>query len=84
MITGTLRHQATLDQSGASLDPPTWYCAAADDGQGQQTLSGRYHPGIGVHTRVHLKGRIYHVDSVINVDERDRELILRCTEVFDV
>jgi len=89
MNTGALRQLVTLDQPAGSsgytpLDPSTWYCAAiAEGGAGGTVLIGRYHPGITVHTRVHLKGHVYHVDEVRSREERDAELLLTCHEVFD-
>lgn len=90
MNSGSLRHLATLDQPAEDhtftpLDPPTWWCDAAGDsgGYGLMTLIGRYHPGITTATRVHLKGRIYHIDAVVSREERDVELVLTCREVFD-
>jgi hypothetical protein len=89
MNSGALRHLVTLDQpdgygSSTPLDPPDWYCAViAEGGAGGTVLVGRYHPGISTRTRVHLKGRIYHVDEVRNRDERDVELVLTAHEVFD-
>jgi Phage head-tail joining protein len=88
MKTGTLRHLVTLDvpngnNSYLPLDPATWYCATLSEGSGQATLIGRFHPGITTATRVHFKGRVYHVDSIVNREERDVELVLSCREVFD-
>jgi head-tail adaptor len=88
MNTGAKRDQATLDVpagpgSFTALDPAEWWCAARTEGPGQVQLRGAYHPGITTATRVHFKGRIYHVTSFDNRDERDIELILHCTEVFD-
>jgi hypothetical protein len=90
MNTGALRSLVTLDTpNGANgylpLDPPTWPCAQASQGTGQaMLLTGRFHPGINTATRVHFAdGRIFHVDSVINRDERDVELVVACREVFE-
>lgn len=87
MKSGALRHLVSLDAPRSDgvhpLDPPTWYCAVRDDGTGATFVTGRYHPGITTATRLHLKGRVYHVDQVRNRDERDTELELTCHEVFD-
>lgn len=79
----------TLDTPNGSsgyvpLDPDSWWCASSSQGSDQaMLLTGRYHPGINTATRVHFpNGRIFHVDSVINRDERDTELVLTCREVF--
>jgi hypothetical protein len=89
MNTGALRSLVTLDTpNGANgylpLTPPTWWCAATSQGADQgMLLAGRYHPGINTATRVTFAtGRIFHVDSVINRDERDVELVVVCREVF--
>jgi hypothetical protein len=85
MNTGALRLIATLEagDDNTPLDPPDWPCALTSELAGGTILVGRFHPGISVHTRVHLRGRVYHVDHVINRDERDTELVLTCREVFD-
>ena len=87
MNTGALRQIVTLDTPAGDagytpLDPATWHCAVI--GEGAATLLiGRFHPGITVHTRVHLKGHVFHVDALRNREERDVELVLTCHEVFD-
>ena len=88
MALGQRQHLVTLDIPNGNagylpLDPATWYCAVRDEGAGLSLLSGEYHPGITTATRVHLKGRVYHVDAIRNRDERDVELELVCREVFD-
>jgi hypothetical protein len=88
MNPGMLRHLVQLDGPPASgttytpLNPPTWWCAVQES-TGQTTIVGRYHPGITTGTRVHHKGRTYHVETIANRDDRDLELVLRCREVFD-
>jgi len=89
MRIGALRHLVTLHQPNGSngylpLNPPTWWCAQAPQGNDEGCLlTGRYHPGINTATRVTFNnGRIFNVDSVINRDERDAELVLTCREVF--
>lgn len=88
MNTGSLRHLVTLDVPNGSegylpLDPATWACAVTNQSAGVATLIGRFHPGITTATRVHLKGRIFHVNAILNRDERDVELALDCREVYD-
>jgi hypothetical protein len=88
MNTGALRQVVTLDVPNGingylPLNPPDWACAIVSQGTGLATLmTGRYHPGINTATRVHFNGRLFHVDSLINRDERNLELVLSCTEVF--
>ena len=88
MNTGALRLLVTLDTPNGSegylpLDPPTWWCAAVPQGLDQAVLlMGRFHPGINTATRVtYPNGRVFHVDSVVNRDERDVELLVSCREV---
>lgn len=87
MKIGALRHLVTLDTPAGGgylpLDPATWWCAQSSQGSDQaMLLTGRFHPGINTATRVHFgDGRIFHVESVINRDERDVELVVSCREV---
>lgn len=84
MNTGARRHHVTLDNgAGTPLSPPDWWCAHLSETAGEATLIGRYHPGITTDTRVHLKGKTYHVDAVINREERNAELVVSVSEVFD-
>jgi hypothetical protein len=88
MTLGQREHLVTLDVPNGNngylpLDPATWYCEVRGEGSGQAILVGEYHPGITIATRVHFKGRVYHVDTLDNRDERDVELALTCREVFD-
>jgi hypothetical protein len=89
MNSGMLRHLVTLDVPNGEtggytpLSPPTWWCAYLSENAGQATLVGRFHPGITTSTRVHFKGRVFHVDAIINRDERNAELVVSVGEVFD-
>jgi hypothetical protein len=88
MAIGEQQHAVTLDTTDGSggvrpLAPADWFCAARTEGQGQMAFIGHFHPGISISTRVHFKGRIYHVITIENRDERDWALVLHCTEVFD-
>lgn len=90
MNTGALRLLVTLDTPNGSegylpLNPPTWWCAAVPQGvDSAALLMGRFHPGINTATRVtYPNGRVFHVmDSVLNREGRDTELVLTCREVF--
>ncbi|WP_139121850.1 phage head closure protein, partial [Piscirickettsia litoralis] len=44
------------------------------------TVTLRYTPGITPAMRVYFEGRYFEILSVINRDERNRELILACRE----
>jgi len=88
MAIGAYTQIVTLDETDGAggvrlLTPPTWYCTPLPEAGGLLTLVGHYHAGITTATRVHLKGRVYHVDSVVNRGERDVQTQLACTEVFD-
>jgi hypothetical protein len=89
MNTGALRHHVTLDvPNGATgtytpLSPPDWWCTQQTEAMGQAILIGRFHPGITTATRVHFKMKTYHVESIINREERDAELVVSVREVFD-
>ncbi len=43
----------------------------------------RYVSGVRPDMRLSAEGRIFKIASVINVEERNRELLLRCTEEID-
>jgi head-tail adaptor len=72
------------------LDPPTWYVrirpATARDAERalagtvithvSQIVHGRWHPGVTTRARMHCKGQTYQITSVVNLDERDREMEL--------
>jgi hypothetical protein len=88
MSIGQHRHLVSLDVPNGSsgvllLTPATWYCAVVSEGAGQASLIGRFHPGITTATRVHFKNRIFHVDAIVNREERDVERVLTCREVFE-
>jgi hypothetical protein len=79
-----------FNRSWTPLVPPTWYVAIrpATAGDIERALAGtllthrsylihgRYHPGVTFATRMVFDGDVYQVTSVVNVDERDREMIL--------
>lgn len=87
MSVGQYRHVVTLlGPAGAPpMDPATWDCAIDSSGGsgGAILFIGRFHPGISTHTRLDFNGRVFHVDSVVNREERDIELVLSGTEVFE-
>jgi len=72
------------------LTPPTWKVrirpATARDAEKvtagtvithvSHIVHGRFHPGVSTRSRMHFKGHTYQVTSVINLDERDREMEL--------
>jgi head-tail adaptor len=74
----------------APLSPASWYVrirpATAKDVERalagtlithrSHVVHGRYHPGVTLAARMVFEGKTYQVTSVINVDERDREMEL--------
>jgi head-tail adaptor len=77
-------------ETWAPLDPPTWYVrvrpATARDAERvtagtvithvSHIVHGRWHPGVTTRTRMRCKGHVYQVTSVVNLEERDREMEL--------
>ena len=74
----------------APLEPSTWYVRIrpATAGDAERALAGtlithrsfvvhgRYHPGVTLAARMLFEGKTYQVTSVLNRDERDREMDL--------
>jgi head-tail adaptor len=72
------------------LSPATWYVrmrpATAKDAERvlagtvithvSHLVHGRYHPGVTTRSRMIHNGKTYQITSVVNVDERDREMEL--------
>lgn len=72
------------------LSPASWYVrvrpASARDAERvlagtvithvSHVVHGRFHPGVSTKARMLLKGQAYLITSVINIDERDREMEL--------
>jgi len=88
MAIGTYQQIVTLDETDGAggvrpLDPPTWYGAPIAEGGGLVTLVGHYHAGITTATRVHFKGRTFHVDGVLDRGGRGFQTQITCQEVFD-
>jgi head-tail adaptor len=87
MNSGALRDLVTLDWPTAAgvvpLEPPTVYAELLDDATGTATVRCRYHAGITTATRLHYKGRTYHIDGISNTQGRDDELVLTCHEVYE-
>jgi head-tail adaptor len=77
-------------QTPIPLDPPTWYVrirpATARDAEKvtagtvithvSHIVHGRWHPGVTTRARMHCKGHTYQITSVVNLEERDREMEL--------
>ena len=78
------------------LDPASWDCAiqaataralenlAAGTviAQASHIVTGRYHPGITIETRLTFNGRRMNVIYVANRDERGIDTVLLCSEVL--
>jgi len=77
-------------QTWTPLDPPNWYArirpATVKDAErvtagtvithASHVVHARYHPGVNTLTRMHFDGHVYQITSVINDDERGREMEL--------
>jgi head-tail adaptor len=77
-------------QTWTPLDPPTWYVrvrpATVRDAEKvtagtvithvSHIVNGRWHPGVTTRARMTCKGHVYQVTSVVNIEERDREMEL--------
>jgi SPP1 family predicted phage head-tail adaptor len=50
--------------------------------QASHVVRMRFHPGITTQTRVTYAGRRFAVTALRNIEERDRRLVLLCTEVI--
>lgn len=89
MTIGTYRHLVVLDVPNGSggylpLNPNTWWCGVLREEIGTITFIGPFHSGLTTpNARVHFKGRIFHVDAVVNREQRDVEIEVTCREVFD-
>lgn len=71
----------------ASIDP----ISGKEFFEAQQTQSSvshkiriRYKPGVLPSMRVNFKGRIFAIESVINWEERNRDMMLMCSEEVPV
>ena len=83
-------HEGGYTATPVPLTPPTWKVrirpATAKDAERvtagtvlthvSHIVHGRYHPGVTTRSRMLFKGHVYQVTSVINLDERDREMEL--------
>ena len=79
-----------FSETWSPLSPEYWYVrirpATARDAEHatagtvithlSHLVHGRYHPGVTTATRMTFEGRTYQVTSVVNLDERDREMEL--------
>ncbi len=82
---GAYRHLVTFEQT---LDPPTWHCSIESaasqvvDGLTPFFVTGPYHPGITLETRILFEdGRKLQVQSLSDPEERHVKLVLMCVEV---
>jgi len=82
--------EGTYTQTWTPLVPATWYVrvspATVRDAERltagtvlthvSHLVHGRFHPGVSTRTRMLHKGHVYQVTSVVNIDDRDREMEL--------
>jgi head-tail adaptor len=85
-------------QTPVALAPPTWFCRiepaasvpieqfASGTALSRATyvMTGPFHPGITTTTRVHFKGRVFHVNGVATPEMAEVETILYCEELLDI
>jgi head-tail adaptor len=85
-------------EAWAPLDPAQWDCAIEGVSvrplsqesragntvlaQASHVVTGPYHAGITIETRINFRGRVFHVVYVGNTDERDIQTELLCREVL--
>jgi SPP1 family predicted phage head-tail adaptor len=70
----------------ASVEPISgreWYDAARTNSEVTHRVRMRYYPGITASMRVLFRSRVFDIRSVLNIDERNRELHLMCREMTD-
>jgi SPP1 family predicted phage head-tail adaptor len=60
-----------------------YFAAAAVNAQNDVRIRIRYRPGVTPDMRVVYGQRVFDIQSVIDVDERHREIQLMCREVTD-
>jgi len=87
MAIGSTRHTVTLEAPTGPLVPAIWHCAIQTTGMqiaegiAQYRVTGRYHPGINLETRILRPGRVpLQVQSVTDLDQRGVTLELICAE----
>lgn len=67
----------------ADIDPPKGreaFAAGQTQSSVTQRIRIRYVKDLALNMRVVFNARIFHINAIINPDERDRELILMCME----
>lgn len=77
---------ATYDTVWAGIRPVSGTeRRAAQQAQAEVTheIRIRYHKGVSPIHRVLYKTRVFAINSIINQDERNKELVLQCTEQVD-
>jgi SPP1 family predicted phage head-tail adaptor len=72
----------TVGAAWAAVEPVSgreYWAAAAVQAETTVKVTMRYLPGITPYHRLLFKGKLYDIQSVINTEERNRELVLMCT-----
>ncbi len=65
----------------AAVEPVSgreYWAAAVVQAETNVKVTMRYLPGITPHHRLIFKGKLHEIQSVINTEERNRELVLMC------
>jgi len=74
---------STFADAWASVEPLTgreYFSAQREQASASDRIRMRHLDGVTHRMRVAWDGRIFEIESVANVDERKRELVLMCTE----
>lgn len=71
---------ATLDASAEPLSGRELFAAQEHHSEVTTRFRIRYRSGVTAKMRLSFSGRLYDIRYVINVEERNREMLLLCTE----
>lgn len=73
----------TFDQVWASIEPIAgreYFASKETRSQSTHRMRIRYRSGITTKMRISWDSRLFDIESILNTEERDRELILMCVE----
>ncbi len=72
-----------FDQVWASIEPITgreYFASKETRSQSTHRIRIRYRSGITTKMRISWDSRLFDIESILNTEERDRELVLMCVE----
>lgn len=73
----------TFDQVWASIEPISgreYFASKETRSQSTHRIRIRYRSGLSTKMRISWDSRYFDIESILNPDERDRELVLMCVE----